>query len=566
MKIFAKFLVLTAALIAIFDNGFADEGGVVVMDRAYYDQCKSSFYHQCWFLDASIVGTRQQIDWDLNQLQNYNRLLLSQSTRIQNEINTAQISVNSINPVDTAQSVAIADAQSYLSSALTSAYELDSMISDNYEAITNLRRSVEVLTDDLRSQVTVVSNLFPVDISATNLNLYVVVSNNFEFLTNMYNSVSNDFSGFLNWYDVERSSVLDQYRATVTNLLDWSNYYYWIDYSYWISGTYITSSQLKYGNWIFSQMNFNPLGVSDVPRVFNSGLLALRDWRVAMQTLPSGASYSDFVAFSIQGIHDSVEYSAKNLKQLYEGLIVPACTNSVFTYPLNATQTNALAQFLSAPDSYNEQVSKLSQTRNWFQRIEHWLSAIARNTYKPDKPEIDDVEDERRDKLQGITNDVSHSVTSLFEGFEDTSKDATNVLAQATAKFTENITAIYNVFSDKGSNTRSGSQSAHQRFSKLNFMESTWIGEYLQDKTKKPNDVPAYITIQDIENGQGANSAWSISSRLLDIVHKVFGVVWCIIGFGLGIWEIIMLTKFFINIWWRLIKFIPGISRYALGS
>lgn len=565
------FLVQTAAFLAFTLPVFsADE--IIVMDRAYYEMCRNGF-----FLNVGLLNN--SVDSAYNFFNNQFSLIGTNIENARDQIYLANQNANYLLQSSNLTSTDRDKAQLIYEQTLN-AYNSQNQALGQIQTTTN---QLELSYNQIIEQISVVSNSFPVEITSTNfiLEVTVLVTNNFEFATNAMDQAEHSYTNFLNYYRGIEDYMLDQFRATVTNLLDTTSLLDMVNRSYWPGAQSGGISPGYYWNidWGYiSQYQAGTVanGAQMDAFIFNTNPRynpwTSSTYRLYTNPTSSDITLRDFLVFTTLGVHDNLNEIAVDMrKQLL--LLLDTCTNNQFSATFTVAQTNQMINFLSSPETYSEQVSKIARSKNWYQRIEHWLSAIARNTYKEDKTEIsDDVESEYETQYETVSNDVFHAVSGAFSPIQEIAPNSTNVFAVAKEKFTENITGIFNVFSEGKPSSRGGirasgnEQTAAQRFKKVNFMEVSFVNESLREYTGKEPALPNYITVQDVENVKGANSAWSISLRIADIVHKVMGVIWCLVGFGLVIYEMIMLLKFFVVIWYRLLKYIPNISRYAFGT
>lgn len=555
---FCKYLIFNIA--ALFALCLVADDSIIVMDRAYYQLTADQFYSRCGQLyndinhnlgvdtsdgDSSIYGRLSIVSSSLQTLQ-YDASSLY--------IDLLRISQNSDIPVVEQQSI---------NQAADRAQALSSSAQNMNQQIYEIRGDVLRVANSLRSQIVAVSNSFPTVISSTNLNIeiYVVVTNNFELSTNSFNDVQESYTNFLNYYRGIEDQVLDQYRATVTNLLDQSNLPSWVDYSLWRRGGGVSSSAHNLYNFAFADVPWNVTSGNDI--VFNSGFPAIRTWSNYAYRLPTNYSYIDYLNFNLQGIHDSAEYGTRAILQV-QNLLITASTNSAITYKRNSSTTNALASFLSAPSTYGEQVYKISQTENYFQRIEHWLSAIAFNTSKStlDQPDESSL-NERNELINTTTNDVVNAMTPWKEDITEMSKRMTNAVTMLD-QIVKDITMPLNVFSDKQNGGGSGFRGAGSRFSRVAFMDVHPLMERVSTATGKSiSNAPDYIMLEDVN---GLHNAWSTSFTLADTCHIIMGFIWFLISFGILLVYLWFTGKSFIVLWLELIKFVPNVARFALGG
>lgn len=201
-----------------------------------------------------------------------------------------------------------------------------------------------------------------------------------------------------------------------------------------------------------------------------------------------------------------------------------------------------------------------------FQRVELWLSSIAKNTDQA-QPQLDvDESETRQDKVSQATNDFGNVSTRLNESADQIAK-ITNIFVSARGVMS-NFSRCLDHFTVDGSNNRSGrtmlGSSGSMGFQTLKLMDLHPLNENLQRWTEKENsEMPSELVVQDVEN---LSNAWSISLQIGSVIHLVMGIIWVVLGFGAAIMMMIFFAKGVLWGWFELIKFIPEIMRYSLGE
>lgn len=561
MKSILRYLISAAAFIAIFGSAFADDD-LIVMDRAYYAQCRMSFFASLSALDQSLDTSYQALTASLVQLCDkcwytyyWASMVRDNSTALRTRV------ANDVNVPD------------YVKADLNNLVTYSENAADQSFAAYNLAGSItnQVKSDyeTLKYQISSVSNSFPVEVYGTNLtlNVYVIVTNNFDFATNQLEQAQNSYTNFLNYYRGIEDQILDQYRASVTNLLDASHLMDWINSSHWRETFSGYHDAYRYINYDFFEGSTLPVD-SIFYRPLGDGVPVSRSyyWFNRYYQLPQDPTFQDFFVFSFQGVHDAVQQSARLDTQLYN-VFLQASTNSAFSYAFESSRTNAVVNFFKAPDTYDAQVHKNTQSRNWLQRLELWLSSIAKNTYQPPEEKTmvpEELQQEREQEIEGVRTTVTNQFAEIQDQLDQAADSTTNVFSVA-GLVVRDFTNCLHHFSAK-SNTRAGGSGVSDRFKKVGLMETSWISSRLLQLTNKSNTVPDYLVIQDFNHGNDYVQVWSLTLKVVDIVHNVFGIIWVMIGFSLAIVVCIHLARTFILIWLWLLKFIPDISRYTLGS
>lgn len=544
MKLKPFSLMLTAALLAF--SLLADDGPYVVIERTYYEQCKNSFDSQCNYLYEQVGALFRGWSSELTLIENQNNGYVHTISLALAQIDSARSDLDLTDPDQV-------EADTHLQSARNSLISLEDNISRNNDLISQWINELIDAKTDLQNHVIATSNSFPYAVATTNLNIYIIVTNSFEAATNNYCCCTNEFEHFLNYFQDVESQVLDQYRNTVTNLLNWSEFSSWIDYSFWNTPSYVSAS------WHNKSYNFAWWSIPwdatlGYGIIFDSGAANVARWQRFAQTLPTDANFADWLAFNIQGIHDSVEYGAKSILQV-QHLLNFASTNSQMTLTFDASQTNQMAQFLSAPATYEEQLSKISRTRNWFQRIEHWMSSIARNT-NPVEIEVESVESQ-----EGLKNDVENATNELQTAAIGI-KDSFNVLPPLTNTTAaldgavQSCSRILNSFRSSGGRRSASSAPADFRLMKSEFISTTFERLGLPENENLPYYIGADADTPGFEHVQSA-STW---------LHHIFGFIWLCGGLALLVYYARWLSSWVVTLWYRMLGMLVKISKFTWGS
>lgn len=551
---------LIVSLMFMFAISVVAADSLVVMDRGYYDTLHDSFNSECVHLYTDVQGSFTAMRSWLNTIQSALETSYQEVVDARNQLYSQGINGGLTQVDEQRRQLALTSLESVISD--TSA--LRSRI-NNYHTSLNSNQA-KVLND-----IHAVSNSFPVEISTTNLNLeiYVIVTNNFE-CTNDLSEIRADYTNFLNYFDGAIDGELDQYRATVTNLLDWSEFSNWLNYSRWRWGSSVDSTRvLSPYNIAWDSVQLNNTGYG---YVLNSGASNVRYWRYYWYSLPLDATFSDYLTFNLQGIHDTIEQLGKIQYSNYYGLIVPASTNLVMSYPLSSSAKSQMADFLAAESNYSNQVSKLSASRNWYQRIEHWLSYIALSTSKQEA-EISDSSS-RLEQLSSTTNDVVSMTVGISNHYAYAEQRVSRTMEVITNTF-GSVVSMLNAFTPEDSSKKGPSAND---YTALKFMDVQFVADRLSDLTGKGNSIPTSLVISDdvfnqaVGNGGKKSAgvtrieAFSKMGLLVQIGHVVFGVLWVLISFGVAIILSISTVKAFGNLWWRALKFIPDVARYTFGQ
>lgn len=544
MKLKPFTFMLTAALLAF--PLLADDGPYVVIERTYYDQCKNTFESECNYL-------YEQAGAEYRAMQGFLQIVQNQNDGYQYQISEADLNITiargQLDLTDPDQ-VTI---NSQLQAAQASLSALSDTISRNNDTFNSWQNDIHDSMVDFQNHVLSVSNSFPYVVSTTNLNIYIIVTNTFVAATNNMCCCTNEFEHFLNYYADVKSQALDLYRATVTNLLDWSQFHGWLDYSLWITPNQVASSwHNKSYNFAFWAIPWQP--ISGYGTIFDSGANNVARWTNFAQTLPDDSNFADWLAFNLQGIHDSAEYGAKSLLQV-QHLLNFASTNSQMTLTFSASQTNQMAQFLAAPDTYDKQVAKVAQTRNFFQRIEHWLSAIAHNTNPVD------IEEVSVESQEGLKNDVENATNELQTAAIGI-KDSFNVLPPLTNTTValdgavQSCSRILNSFKSSGGRRSASSAPAEFRLMKSEFISTTFERLGLPENENLPYYIGADLDTPGFEHVQSA-CTW---------LHHIFGFIWLCSGLALLVFYARWLSSWVVTLWYRMLGMLVKISKFTWGS
>lgn len=544
LRTIAIYLVAATALFAFLLPAQDSDGSLVVMDRLYYEHCKSDFYSDCNLLSRNVDSFEQYAIPQLESLTNTIHEALDSNGWTKYWL---QVHLEASEETTTAIK------------ALQWAEITQSVLGESVGLADSLLSSSLAFVDDMHDLISVTSNTFPLEVTSTNLTLVVVVSNYFEMASNELDHAQNVYTNFLNYYRGVEDYMLDQYRATVTNLLDWSNFANWIDYSLWKKTSWVSDS------WHNTSANFTfwaiPWGIDAHAMVFNGGGgNNVARWDRYRQTLNDNATFSDWLAFNLQGIHDSAEYGTRALLQVQE-LFIQASTNRQFTMTWLNSQTNGVAEFFTAPKGYTAQVSKISKSRNLFQRIEHWLSAIARNTDmgESDEGENADSSEDSQEVYDVISNDVATASVRVNELFVPLAS-----LTNATAgvqSLVDSVTDVLDNFkstpSVRSSGLRSGDSSAPATFKLMStgFIESTFERSDLH-----PSGLPDWVGCDD------TYEVFGFARTAATWIHHFFGVIWLASALALLVFYARWLSSWVVTLWYRLLGFLAKICTFTWGG
>lgn len=544
MKLYPFSLVLTAALLAF--PLLADDGPYVVIERTYYEQCKNTFESECYYLYEQAGAEYRAMQGFLQIVQNQNNGYQYQISEADMNITIARGQLDLTDPDQVTVNSQLQAAQASLSA-------LSDTISRNNDTFNSWQNDIHDSMVDFQNHVLSVSNSFPYVVSTTNLNIYIIVTNTFEAATNNMCCCTNEFEHFLNYYADVKSQALDLYRNTVTNLLDWSNSTGWLDYSFWIAGSKAYLSSWSYRNYSFHTMNskYGGFVAANIFPILQTGQLQNQ----FSYTLPTDANFADVVAFTLQGIHDSVEQSAL-IDTLNKELFYLASTSTTMTVTFGTGLTNAVVQLLTAPGTYAEQVDKISKTRNWFQRIEHWLSAIAHNT--SDSVEIEQESVESQESLKNDVENATNELQTAAIGI----KDSFNVLPPLTNTTAaldgavQSCSRILNSFKSSGGNRSASSAPADFRLMKADFISTTFDRLGLPENEELPYYIGADVDTPGFEHVRTA-STW---------LHHIFGFIWLCGGLALLVYYARWLSSWVVTLWYRMLGMLVKVSKFTWGS
>lgn len=543
-------ILLTAALLAF--PLLADDGAYVVIERTYYEQCKNDFETHCQYLYDQIAALFRSWGDELTLINNQNAGYSHTISLAILQIDQAREDLDLTDPAQI-------EADTHLQGSRNTLIALGDNIDRNSTLISSWSHALTDAKIDLQNHVIATSNSFPYVVASTNLNIYIIVTNSFEAATNNYCSCTNEFEHFLNYYSDARNEILDQYRATVTNLLNESVLRSQLTYTFWHSMAGATSSQ-QYLNINWGDIMMNP-GFGSVPLtsdiLYGSSFFLTNPWNKYLYDLPIDSyNLQSALMFNIMGVHDDMNVIAVDLVKTYIQFAA-ASTSTVFTVLSPSVETNAMVQFLTAPETYGEQVSKISQTRNWFQRLEHWLSSIARNTAPLELGDESDQDSEQdiANVIEMATNEISVASIGIKDSFINTLPDLTNTTVALQGAVTS-VSRILDSFKSSGGNRSSSSAPSSFNLMKTEFINTTFTRLGIEET----QDMPYYIGAdQDTEGFEDVQTAatW---------IHHIFGFIWLCSGIALLVFYARWLSSWVVTIWYRMLGMLVKVSKFTWGS
>lgn len=545
---FALSICKAVAIIAILFSGVSyAEGELVVMDAAYYYQCRDDFYRDCFLLQRQVDNFKVYADSELAYVTNafwnisYNAGLARQ--------NAEYIMSESSDPA----------VQSKADDIIMYANNCENVSLSGYNRALTLLSDVDSFVDNFSATISVVSNTFPVQVTSTNFVINVVVSNYFDLATNLYNDAQASYTNFLNYYSGIEDSLLNDYRATVTNLLDWSNAFQWNSYSLWsnLSSQYVNSwiSSHSMYNILFGAIGWN----NTSPAMYYGGLpLNTGDLKYWSQYFSSGSS-ADLLYFLLQGIHDSVEYNASATLRNFN-LLAFASTNTIFHLPYTNSAKdreayNSMKQFLTMPSGYTNQVAEVATSRNYYQRLEHWLSAIALNTSSEPSSDVEsaDTASSFDSNLDSFTNDVIVATSGLDQPLRNLGR-MTNITVGVRG-LVSSVSHVLDSF--KSESTRSSSPPSDIKLMSTDFIQENFSRYNLTYDPQDQNGQVRYIGADSYTTGfDSARSA-------ITWIHHFFGMIWFAVGLLLLCYTTYFLVSFGLRFWDKVITAIVRLVSFG---